>query len=413
VETDINEEISMYQVMQIFISRWKYLVILALIGILGALVKHKFFPVYPSQGKLLIKDPKNSQIQSFISGMVGNVGGLSVSKGYDTATKAASFLDTNDFFLSMVEGMQNYVKEDASDEHKKVINEIFTSFKIKPGHEDFNQSVANWLRSKITFTPSKGGQIILKVKSKRKDRSVFIVNYALTLAKEKLVERELQDFDSAERYFKEKIEEVKARLEKLEEQQIGKLSGKGALTVEMQKGETSQYLANLQKEINDIEMKITEAGTEVVSLRKKVKREKYNGDLTLNKFGAASRLKMVTDEYKALKAKLRTKKSYLKRFGGKGKKLLPVQSEIERMKANYTFEYKIYENLRDSLAKIGLQKTYMKNKVEILEGDRMSRVRSRPGLLMMMLIAIMISQVIGLAGIYLFELFKPLEDSPL
>ncbi len=413
METDINEEISMYQVMQIFISRWKYLVILALIGILGALVKHKFFPVYPSQGKLLIKDPKNSQIQSFISGMVGNVGGLSVSKGYDTATKAASFLDTNDFFLSMVEGMQNYVKEDASDEHKKVINEIFTSFKIKPGHEDFNQSVANWLRSKITFTPSKGGQIILKVKSKRKDRSVFIVNYALTLAKEKLVERELQDFDSAERYFKEKIEEVKARLEKLEEQQIGKLSGKGALTVEMQKGETSQYLANLQKEINDIEMKITEAGTEVVSLRKKVKREKYNGDLTLNKFGAASRLKMVTDEYKALKAKLRTKKSYLKRFGGKGKKLLPVQSEIERMKANYTFEYKIYENLRDSLAKIGLQKTYMKNKVEILEGDRMSRVRSRPGLLMMMLIAIMISQVIGLAGIYLFELFKPLEDSPL
>ncbi len=413
METDINEEISMYQVMQVFISKWKYLVILALIGILGALVKHKFFPVYPSQGKLLIKDPKNSQIQSFISGMVGNVGGLSVSKGYDTATKAASFLDTNDFFLSMVEGMQNYLKEDASEEHKKVITEIFTSFKIKPGDEAFNQAVANWLRSKITFSPSKGGQIIVKVKSKRKERSVFIVNYALSLAKEKLVERELQDFDSAERYFKEKIEEVKARLEKLEEQQIGKLSGKGALTVEMQKGETSQYLSNLQKEINDIEMKITETGTEVVLLRKKVKREKYNGDLTLNKFGAASRLKMVTDEYKALKAKLRTKRSYLKRFGGKGKKLLPVQSEIERMKANYTFEYKIYENLRDSLAKIGLQKTYMKNKVEILEGDRMSRVRSRPGLLMMMLISIMISQVIGLAGIYLFELFKPLEDSPL
>ena len=92
MEFDNNEEISMYQVMQVFISRWKYLVILALIGILGALIKHKFFPVYPAQGKLLIKDSKNSQIQSFISGMVGNVGGLSVSKGYDSASKASSFL---------------------------------------------------------------------------------------------------------------------------------------------------------------------------------------------------------------------------------------------------------------------------------------------------------------------------------
>lgn len=413
MEVDHNEEISMYQVMQIFMSKWKYLVILGLIGVLGALIKHKFFPVYPSQGKLLIKDQKNSEIQSFISGMVGNVGGLSVSKGYDSATKAASYLDTNDFFLSMVEGMQAYTKEDASPEHKVVITTIFNSFKKKKEHPDFNQSVANWLRSKISFSPSKGGQIYVRVKSKRKARSVFLVNYALNLAKEKLVERELQDFDSAERYFKEKIDEVKVRLVKLEEQQIGKLSGKGALTVEMQKGETGQYLASLQKEINDIKIRITEAGTEIVHLRKKAKRDKYNGDTTLNKFGAASRLQMIRDEYRELKVKLRTKESYLKRFGGKGKKLLPVQSEIERMKANYTFEYKIYENLRDSLAKIGLQKTYLKNKVEILEGDRMSRVRSSPGLFMMMLIALMISQVIGLGGIYLFELFRPLEDSPL
>lgn len=404
----------MYQVAQIFFSRWKYLLILGLIGVLGALIKHKFFPVYPAKGKLLIKDPKNSEIQSFISGMVGSVGGLSVGgKGYDSATKAATYLDTNDFFLSMVEGMQGYIKEDASPEHKEVITEIFKSFKSKPGDSGFNQGVANWLRSKIKFSPSKGGQIIVIVKSKRKARSVFLVNYALNLAKEKLVERELQDFDSAERYFKDKIAEVKGRLVKLEEDQIGKLRGKGALTIEMQKGETGQYLTTLQKDINDIKIRLAENKSQIRALKKKAKQEKYNGDITLNKFGASSRIQVLRDESRELAVKLRTKESYLKRFGGKGKKLLPVQSELERMKANYTFEYKIYESLRDSLSKIGLQKTYIKNKVEILEGDRMSRVRSRPGLLMMTLIAIMISQVFGLAVIYLFELFKPLEDSPL
>ncbi len=411
MESENNEEISMYQVMQIFLSKWKILVILGLIGVLGALIKHKFFPIYPAQGKLLIKDSKNSQIQSFISGMVGNVGGLSVSKGYDSATKASTFLDTNDFFLSMVKGMKTYKDSDASAEQKDVIEEIFSAFKHKKDEEELNQSVANWLRGKVKFNPSKGGQIIVKVSSKRKGRSVFLVNYALSLAKEKLVERELQDFDSAERYFKVKIDEVKARLEKLEEDQIGKSSGIGNLTVEMQKGNTGNYLKKLQGDVNDINLRLSENSSQIRALKRKAKRERYNGDITLNKFGAASRLQTIIDENRELKNAKRTKERYIKRFGGKGKKLLPVQSEIEKMKASYTFEYKIYENLRDSLAKIGLQKTYLKNKVEILEGDRMSRVRSRPGLFMMMLIALMISQVIGLGSIYLFELFKPLEDS--
>lgn len=413
MDLENNEEISMYQVMVIFISKWRYLLILGLIGILGAMVKHKVFPVYPAQGKLLIKDSKNSQIQSFISGMVGNVGGLSLSKGYDTSSKAVSYLDTNDFYLSMVTGMRRYLEGDASLKHKEVIKEIFGSSNKKEKDPEADQLIANWLRSKVKFTPSKGGKIFVKVKSKRKARSVFLVNYALDLAKEKLVERELQDFESAERYFKTKIDEVKIRLVKLEEQQIGKLSGKGALTIEMQKGETGQYLSRLQKDINDIKIRLSENSSQMKTLKRKAKRERYNGDVTLNKFSAASRLQMIKDESRGLRVKLRTKTSYLKRFGGKGKKLLPVQSEIERMKESYTFEYKIYENLRSSLAKIGLQKTYLKNKVEILEGDRMSRVRSKPGLLMMMLISIMISQVIGLGGIYLFELFKPLENSSL
>ena len=38
---------------------------------------------------------------------------------------------------------------------------------------------------------------------------------------------------------------------------------------------------------------------------------------------------------------------------------------IEKMKAKYTYEYKVYESLRSSLAKIGLEKTYIKNKVEV------------------------------------------------
>ena len=80
---------------------------------------------------------------------------------------------------------------------------------------------------------------------------------------------------------------------------------------------------------------------------------------------------------------------------------------MERLKANYHFEFKIYEGLRDKLSKIGLQKTYIKNKIIVLEFERLKRVKSRPGLFMLILIGIMISQVIGFISIYLIELFKP------
>ena len=77
------------------------------------------------------------------------------------------------------------------------------------------------------------------------------------------------------------------------------------------------------------------------------------------------------------------------------------------MKAKYTYEYKVYESLRGSLAKIGLEKTYIKNKIEILEPEFQERIRSKPGLTVMMFLALMLSQVFGLGTIYLWELFKP------
>ena len=86
---------------------------------------------------------------------------------------------------------------------------------------------------------------------------------------------------------------------------------------------------------------------------------------------------------------------------------MPFQYELEKMNASHDFEYKMYAALNDSLARIGLQKTYVKNKVEILELERISRVHSSPPLLIMILIALTISQIFGIFSIYVYELFKP------
>ena len=126
-----------------------------------------------------------------------------------------------------------------------------------------------------------------------------------------------------------------------------------------------------------------------------------------SKFSGGAQIKNLTAENKELQAKLRSQQRTLKNYGKKQKGLLPFQQEIEKMKAKYTYEYKVYESLRSSLAKVGLQKTYIKNKIEILEPEFIERIKSRPGLLVMVFLAVMLSQVLGIGLIYLWELFKP------
>ena len=89
-----NDEINLHQILQIFTKRWKYLFILSLFFTLGALIKHKYFPVYPGTGKLIIKDVRNSQLQSILghaAGLGGEIPSIE-TKGDDSVTRAETLL---------------------------------------------------------------------------------------------------------------------------------------------------------------------------------------------------------------------------------------------------------------------------------------------------------------------------------
>ena len=95
-----SDEISLHQILQIFTRRWKYLLILGLVFALGALTKHKYFPTYPGVGKLIIKDVRNSQLQSIIGHAAGMGLDLPSSelKGSDLADRAEVLLDIHEFY---------------------------------------------------------------------------------------------------------------------------------------------------------------------------------------------------------------------------------------------------------------------------------------------------------------------------
>lgn len=400
-----NEEISLHQVLQIFTKRWKYLLILALIFILAALVRHKYFPTYPGSGKLIIKDVRNSQLQLVLSSVAspGPESSVQDVKGEEMADRAESVLDTHEYYYSLAKNLfflKNELKQPA-------LVSFFKRFGENETDEEFLHSVANYLSGVINFSPQKSGILTINAKTSNKNLSVLLVNEALTVARTMLIDRELEDLNRAEDYFNEEIKNVRKRLDLIENSTVKKLQKNQIISVDSEKGDSSRYIGELKKNISDTQIAIANNESRIKFLKDKIKEGKAQDLGVISKFNETSQVKILEDENRELVIQLKTFQSYLKNFENQKTGLVPFQYEIQKMNATHDFEYKMYASLNDSLARIGLQKTYARNKVDVLELERLSKVRSSPSLGIMILIALMISQVFGMFSIYIYELFKP------
>ncbi len=253
---------------------------------------------------------------------------------------------------------------------------------------------------------TKSDVLIINTKTNNRELSVILVNETLREAQKNLIDRELDDLNRAENYFKAEIESVRSKLDRIENSTVRKMQKNQVLSVDMEKGENSKYISELRKSINDTKMALSNNEGKIQELKQKMQSSQVQATGVISKFNESSQVRILEDEDKDLSLELKTYQRYLKNFETQKSGLVPFQYELEKMNANHEFEYKIYASLSDSMARIGLQKTYVKNKVEILELERNSRVHSSPTLIILILLSLMISQVIGIFSIYLYELFK-------
>ena len=401
-----NDEINLHQILQIFTKRWKYLFILSLFFTLGALIKHKYFPVYPGTGKLIIKDVRNSQLQSILghaAGLGGEIPSIE-TKGDDSVTRAETLLDIHEFYVLVASRL---LKEKKESRNPSLIN-FFKEFAHDENDPEMIHEVANKLSTLISFNIAKADILEVDVKANNKELSVMITNDTLIEARESLIEKELMDLNRAEVYFKSEIDGVRGRIDEIENSTVLKMQKNQILSVDVEKGESSKYIGELKKNINNTNVALINNQSKILELQNNLRASLPMKDYgVINKFTEASQVRMLEDENKDLSLEIKTYSDYLKNFESQKSKLVPFQYEIEKMNANHEFEYKIYASLNDSMARIGLQKIYAKNKVEILELERLSRVHSSPPLLIMILIALTLSQVLGFFSIYLYELFRP------
>ncbi len=402
-----SDEISLKSVVLIFAKRWRIFVILALLACIFALVRHKFFPQYTADGKIQIQNIKNSQLQSMLSKISGlsNEVDLFESKDENVTNRTISILDTEQFYNMIGEKIFQLKENQPNATLKSSIHYLFWALKIREKNDDSLFEISKFIKKNTTFRAGKDGQIFVSVTTSRRELSHLLINQLLENAKEHIPNKEIQELTLAETYFKGELDNVQARLDSIENQLIEKMQKTQILSVDMEKGEGTKYQNNLKKEISDLELKVTENLKRIEILKGK-KKKSENDSSSLGKYSNTAILKQLLDENAELQLSINTLKGHLRSVAKQNKGLIPFQYEVDKMKATYNLEHKIFESLRENLSKIGLQKTYIKNKIEILEVDRLSSISSKPGLPTLLIIALFISQCLGIFGIYLYELLK-------
>jgi len=200
---------------------------------------------------------------------------------------------------------------------------------------------------------------------------------------------------------------VKKRLDDIEKNTIAKLQHNQILSFDSEKGDSFKYISELRKSINDLSIQKNANELKIAQLKKQVARIPLGEDGGLSKFSETAQIRKLEGQNKELDIEIKSLENYLTTFEKDKIGLVPMQFEIQKMNTGHDFEYKLYVSLNDSLSKIGLQKTYAKNRVEILERERESRVVSSPPLIIMVLISLTASQIIGIFSIYIYELIKP------
>ncbi len=401
-----SDDFNLNQLLLIFSKQWRYFLVVSLACLLGAMIKHKYFPQYPGSGKLIIKDIRNSQLQSVIGHLTGLDGEplVAENRGDDIVSNAEAMLDIHEFYVLIAE---NLIKLNKQSNYPAIAG-FFKTFSTDSSSPEFVHEVAIKLSKMITFNSGKANVLTVEVKSDFRELTVLLVNQTLVLAKRKIISKELEDLNQAEIFFLHEVEKERTELNSIEMVTLEKMQKNQIFSIDQEKGDSIQNINDLKKNINEINIQITNNQSKIIQLQKNEPFANYKV-INLSKFDHAYQIKTLVDENKELALKLSTFNSYLKNFVTQKKYQAPLHFELEKMNSNHDFVYKVIASYKDSLARIGLQKTYVLNKVEILEYERFSRVHSNPTLLIFILLSLTLAFSFSVFSIYVFELFKPTD----
>lgn len=396
VEHSISEELSLKEISQIFVKNWALFFILMIVTSVLAVGVYLFKVPFVSSGSIVVNDAQNSSLQSFANQFFGLTKTVADGKKSNSPLqKHIEYLKTTDFlekFLAQLE-LRGHSKELTVAE--KSGYQIFKDNILSKAKGDDKTQVLKALDAMMQVKLDADFELKISFYTDNKELALFLSSTAVDSVVSVLRDRELTEIQQVEVFIKDQRAQAEKNMDDFNKQLADFQNKPENLISLSSKDKVGEYLSELMVRKNEIRMKIAENQKMISYLS-----QSSNGRRESQLYGNGGRITALRLENDMQQSKLQDIQTAIDRVTSQAKSIPYAAQIFDDLKKKSEIEFGKYKDLSDALAKAEAQKLSVGSRFEILEKPRIDKVVPQVSLSVLLLLALVVSQVVGCLIIY-------------
>ncbi|MBC7421706.1 MAG: hypothetical protein H7328_13335 [Bdellovibrio sp.] len=395
-EQRISQDLSLKQISQIFLSNWLLFVLLFVVVSVGATAVYYIKIPYVGLATITVNDTQNSSLQSFAAQFFGLSKTVAEGKKNSPLLKHAEYLKTTEFFENLLTEIQKRGQSSTLSIAEKKGYEQFKN-QYLPDEKDADSKMATLSALDSMSKTKLGSDFELKVSfaAPTKEMATFLTNAALQTTLADLKQREMSDILKIEKFIKEQREIAEKNMSDFNHK-LAEFQNKPENLISLSsKEKVGEYLSELMVRKSELKMKIAEKDKLISYLS-----QGQTGRRESQLYGNGGRIESLKLENQMHQNQLVSIQASVDRVTSMAKSI-PVTTQVfEDLKKKSEIEFNKYKSLTEAGSKAEAQKLSIESRFEITESARFEKVAPQVSLLVLLLLALVFSQIIGSLIIY-------------
>jgi hypothetical protein len=398
----LTQDLSLKQISQVLIQNWPLFLILFSVFSLASIAIFSFKVPFVSTASVIVNDSQNSSLQSFAQQFTGSASGKlnEAKKSNSPLQKYLEYLKTTEFYSKLIASVESNMNSQSfsvpeKSGQQKFIKEILFGKKMSELNLDDQISVYKNLESLLSYKIATDYELEISTSSKSKELSLFLTNTALKVISEELQKKESAELLKIQDFLKAQKNLIDTELQSLNKKMSDFSSKPENLISLSSSSKVGEYISELMMRKNETRMKIAENNKMIGYLKAASAGRRENA-----LYGNAGRAQSIQLENDMLNAKLNDIQNSIDRVSNQAKNLPAMNQNYEDIKKKSDIEFSKYKDVSEALSKTEAYQLSLSNKFEVLEKARFEKVKPLVSLLTLLLVAFVLSQILGSLIIY-------------
>ena len=396
---ELRRELSLSEITTIALRNWPLFLVLLIATTAIGLSFYKWKNPYVAKTTIIINDNQNSQLQSFSMSLAGNAKTNEAKKSNSTAQKNLEYFKTTDFLQKVLNAANNPLLNTQLTLSEKSGQNAFAKLVLENKTnmtEDEKLKAYQKLDRMLSFKVKSDYEIEVSATNDQQELALYVANLTSNVAFESLKQRDAYEIQEINDFISKEKAAVDAELLDLNTK-MAKFNDKPENLMSITSiDKVGAYLAELKIQKNDVALKMAENNKLIQTLN-----ANSNGRRESELYGNSGRIHALKLENEQLRAKYGNLQAAFDRTSNEVKVMPYAAQMFEELKKRSEMQLARFKTLSEDITKIEALKMAAANKYEIFERARFDKVTPAVPLMVVLFLALLVSQVLGSLIIYL------------